>query len=275
MAEEATPVETPTEEDLTFKAPEEEPEAEVIATEEAAVEGEEQVDEVPEVPDDYRSKAEKRIGKAVKRQREAEERAARLEGRLEEIEKQREEKELPGTPPKPKEEDFDNYDDYILALTDWRTDQKKAEWIEEAEKRILEREEGTSQESFNEKMREASERYDNFDDVVSDPAAPINTLMADIIRSSDMPGDVAYYLCTHRQEATAIYHMRDAGKIGRELGKIEAKILAAQGEKPKPPTPNPAPSVGPVGGSGSAVITKDPDKMTNEEYRKAREEGKI
>ena len=277
MGKDAAPVETPVEDQIQMEIVESE--AEVTPTEEAAVEEKgEEVEEKPEIPEEYGEKVQKRINKAVRRQREAEEQAAYYRGKLEALEKEREAKAPPTATPKPKVEDFDDYDEYIEALTDWKVDQQREKWVDEAEQRILEKQNVTSQDDFQVKMREASERYEDFDEVVRDPAAPINSIMADIIRNSDMPGDLAYYLCTHRQDAMPLYHMRDSAKIALGLGKIEAKIQAAMEASPKPKTPDKskAPSpIEPVGGGGGDVITKDPNKMSYDEYKKARQEGRL
>ena len=277
MAKKDAPVETPAEDiQMEIVETEETPEAEVTSTEEAAVETpEEEVEETPEIPEEYGEKVRKRINKAVRRQREAEEQAAYYRGRLETLEKERETKELSGASPRPKAEDYDDYDEYVEALADWKVEQRKDKWIAEAEERILSKQTPDSQEDFQAKMRDASERYEDFDEVVRDPAAPINSIMADIIRASDMPGDLAYYLCTHRQEAMPLYNMRDAAKIGIALGKIEAKIQAAQEASPKPKPSKAPPPINPVGGGGGDIITKDPAKMSMDEYIRARQEGKL
>ena len=122
-------------------------------------------------------------------------------------------------------------------------------------------------------MDEGRERYEDFDEVALAPTNPINAVMADIIQGSEAPADIAYYLGSHLQEATAISRMT-AIQAAREIGKIEEKLVAALKVNPKSNVSKAPPPIKPVTGPGE-VVTKDPNKMSMEEYRRAREEGKI
>jgi len=272
--QEERPLEEPTQDDLTFKPPEEgEVEEEVLAEETPVPTAEEpaaeEVDEAPELPEKHSEKVQKRINKAIRAQREAERRADYAEGRLAELGKKPSEET--GTTPQPKEEDFDQYDDYIIALTDWRTDQKREQWRVEDERKIEEARLTDSQRSYDEKMRKGYEKYEDFHEVVFAPTNPINHVMADIIEGSDMPHEVAYYLGGHVAECAAISRM-PATQAARSIGAIEEKLRVALANQPQPKLKSDAPTpIKPLG--GSEVVTKDPEKMTQEEYNRWRQEG--
>lgn len=230
------------------------------------------VDAAPELPEKYSERVQKRINKEVAKRHEAESRAAFAEGRLAEVEKKPPPPERPieGTEAKPKEEDFENYDDYVIALTDWRTDQKREVWRQEDERKAEEARLTDSQRSYDEKMRAGYEKYEDFHEKVFAPTNPINHVMADIIEGSDIPHEVAYYLGSHIAECAAISRMPTT-QAARSIGAIEEKLRAALPASPQPKLKSGAPEpIKPVG--GSEVVTKDPEKMTQEEYNRYREE---
>lgn len=236
-------------------------------------------DEPPEIPSEYSEKVQRRIDKLTKNYREAEREAAYWKGKAEAGEKPA------GTPAptvtpataKPREEDFDVYNDYIEALTDWKAEQTKAEWDAEQQRKREEDDLSATQQSFQEKMQVGYEKYDDFHEVAFSTSNPINAIMFDAIAGSEIPADIAYYLGSHIHECTNISRM-PAIQAARAIGAIEEKLRVAEATNPPPKAKNPKPPpepITPVGGGGPAIVTKDPDKMTNEEYRAARERGEI
>jgi len=235
------------------------------------------VDVAPDVDDEYSKNVQKRINKAVRSQREAERRAAFLEGQLD---AERRKTKPPETPspavpvtPKPREDDFETHAEFIEALTDWRFEQKQAQWDAEQRRKAEQDHESVVQQSFQQKMAEGYEKYDDFHEVAFNPTNPINAVMAEIIGGSEKAADLAYYLGTHTHEAVKISKM-PAMEAARQLGMIEAKLAAAEASNPRAPkNPNtPPPPITPVGSGGGDIISKDPEKMSNAEYRQMREE---
>lgn len=117
-------------------------------------------------------------------------------------------------------------------------------------------------------MTTAQEKYPDFMDTISNPDFRQSGPVADAIKSSEIGGDVAYFLAKNLDVANSLNAMSPI-QAAREIGKIEAKILATP--KPTPPpvisqAPEPISTVVP-GDSGVTVELKD---LPMDDYFKAR-----
>ena len=293
VPEESEEVDSP-DTDLASEVPqEEEPEETAAAEPEEEEPGEpEPEEEVEEHPEISKEALQKEIEELQEKARQAREkwehwrdasrdaRAAHFQGR--EVEEPPPGPE-PGTPevpaakPPPKEDDFDDYNEYIDALTDYKVDQKMAEYDRQTQLRAANETHAAKRATLVEKLAQGSEKYDDFDEVINDPIVPIHEGMVDILAETEYPAEIAYYLGKNLATATKISRMPPLA-AARAIGSIEAKI-AADEEKtssgpsaaPKPPvkkatTSAPEP-ITPVKPRGAEVVSKDPSKMTNEEYR--------
>ena len=167
---------------------------------------------------------------------------------------------------RPDPSQFNDYDKYVDALTDYKTDQKLAQWRREEE--IKAQDETTQKRAarLQQGINKGYEKYDDFEDVAMDPAVPITPMVTEILAESDNPADIAYYLGKNRPEAVKISRMTTIA-AAREIAKIEAKLSA---EPPPGPTPTKKttaapPPINPVGGS-SAGPTKPLEDMSQKEY---------
>lgn len=273
IADENPPIE---EEEITGIEGSEPSEEEVEVT--AEIVGEVEPEDVDESPTPTREtekqikdlSAKRRI--AESRAAEAEKRAAYAEGKLAAKEEITPVKETVDAD-MPKEDDYETYEEYIDAKTDWKVDQRvaamEAKKTEDDEKKRLD----DSEAVFKAKLAEGEGRYDDFQEVAMNIAVPITAIMADILTTTENPADIAYYLGKNINEAVAISHMIPT-QAAKEIGKLETKLAAEFKDKPPKATKrvtNAPKVVKPSTVSG--VITKDPDKMSFEEYRKFREEG--
>jgi len=183
--------------------------------------------------------------------------------------------QVPSVQP-PKEEDFDDYNDYIDKLTDYKVDLKMAEYDRVMEARAANQAHAQKRQGLIEKLEAGREKYNDFDEVVHDPIVPITEAMVDILAETEYPAEIAYYLGKNLSQATQISRMPPI-QAAKQIGIIEAKIAADEKAKPsgsalpkptvvKKTTSAPAP-IKPVKPGGAEVVTKDPSKMTNEEYR--------
>jgi len=268
--------------DLATETPLEDEPAESTATEP-------EIEEVEEHPDVSKEALEREIAELKEKRRLAQEkyeywrdatkeaRAAHFQGRDIEEPPAR----VPETPVAmpPKEEDFDSYNDYVDALTDFKVTQKLTEYERETQLRAADEAHARKRRELSEKLEQGPEKYSDFEEVVRDPIVPITEMIVDILADSERPADVAYYLGKNLSEATQISRMPPLA-AARAIGVIEAKIMAdetKETEVVKPPVPKkttsaPAP-ITPVK-VGTATVTKDPSKMTNEEYRAWRRKDK-
>lgn len=139
---------------------------------------------------------------------------------------------------------------YSKAQLEYLADQRAEQKLRERE---AQRESERRQEAFLEKAEKASERYPDFQLVVSNPTLQINEAMAEYIAESDLGADVAYHLGKNPMKAAAIAQMSPV-KAARELAKLESELAS----KPKA-TPSKAPDpISPVGGRGSPSSSKLP-----------------
>ena len=173
--------------------------------------------------------------------------------------------------PRPKQEDFENYDDYVDALTDWKVDEKLEAQTKEAQDKEMDGRTAEADKEFRGKLEKGRERYNDFEEVAMNPTLPITRAMVEILHECENPADVAYYLGRNRQECASISNMTPF-QAAKAIGKIEADIKAELEKTPPPPpkkepekkVPKAPPPIEPIG--SREVVTKDPDKMTQKEY---------
>ena len=172
----------------------------------------------------------------------------------------------------PKESDFADYNDYLMAAGayhaarawDERQTREVDEQISAHDERLRQVELRRNQEIAQEwvtQVQEAKSRYADFEEVAF--TAPITDDMAQMIATSESGADVAYYLGQNRQEAERIARMPPL-EAARALGTIEARLSLPK-PKTTSETPDPIEPVTPKASAG-----KDPSKMSMAEYRKWR-----
>jgi len=202
-----------------------------------------------------------RIDELVKKWRNAEREAQFYKSLYEETQKQMTTTgEKPAIEGKPKPEDFESYEEYIEALTDWKLQQRFSELeqqrrLEQEQRRLME-----LQTEFRARLPEFKKKYPDFEEVALNPTIPYNDVMRRIVLESDVSGDLAYYLGRNPDLAYRIANS-DPVSAARELGRIEAAIKAASENKSasSPPVINPVKT-------GERSGSKKPDDMSMEEY---------
>lgn len=208
----------------------------------------------------------KRIDKAVRRQREAERRAEAAEVELERL-RTPEAKPVP-VEGKPKVSDFTDYDEYVEALAEWKTEQKfAAERSTEQQSRAAAARR-TAAATFAERVKEAATKPEYADiGEVLDSDVTVSAAMHDVLLESEKGAELAYYLGKHPEESARISRLSPIS-AARELGKIEASL--AKPPEPAKPRASAAPApMKPVGGKSVSVNMSDPD-MPYEEWERHR-----
>lgn len=178
----------------------------------------------------------------------------------------------------PKEDDFENFEDYEAALHDYKIEQAISR--KEAEKMSSQ---ATAKfgEFVDNLIFEGREKYSDFTDIAQSEANPLTKQTLEILQDADYehPADICYYLGKNLAESVAISRMSPTA-AARALAKIEAKVAAELEKNPsesKPTTPKKTVTEAPEpivpSGSGGAPITKDPGKMSQAEYEAWRLKG--
>jgi len=176
---------------------------------------------------------------------------------------------------RPKQEDFETYQDYEDAVADHRVELKLAKWKEEESKKNADTQFQQKLSGLHQKLDEGYNLYSDFEEIAKDPTVPINVMIRDILTEIDEPARVAYYLGKNRAEAVKISQMTPF-RAHKEILRIEAEIMKNPLNPqltPKPPGASGAPPpIKPSGGSD--VNVKDPAKMTQKEYEEwAKQKG--
>lgn len=233
-----------------------------------------------------RDKVQERIDDLTKKRRVAErqaefERAKRLEAE-EELKKLK--TKIPATD-RPKKADFENEDDYLEALIDWKAEQKIKGAEEGKTKASVEEKEKTAVQEADAELDEVMEKgrgmFKDFNATVLDENLILSKDLIETVLSTDKPEELLYYLGKNPDEAENLSKQAPLA-IMYELGKIKTGMsIAFTGDEKKEKeekassqkkiTKAPAPII-PVKSSG--VIDKDPNDMSPKEYRAWRERNK-
>lgn len=232
-------------------------------------EGDGEGDDAEALRDDkgrYKNRSEARIAELTRARRTAErerdEAIARLNGARDPAK---------AASPKPTPDDFEDYGEYVEALTDWKADQRETARAGTDAERAAERASTVRNEQWSAKIDQTAATLPDYNEVVGKSDIPIANHVADALMDADRGPELAYHLAKNPDVATRLNEMSPM-RAAVELGKIEASL-----EKAAPPLPPPAkkPSNAPAPitpvKSGSTTA-KDPAKMDMAEYKAWRAE---
>jgi hypothetical protein len=193
----------------------------------------------------------------------------KLQGRLawaeRELRRQQRAQEPPPEKPaeakgKPKASDYDDYNDYVEALTDWKVENLRKEQTKKHETE-------TRQQKFNRHDEMVSKELAKDPEFRNKAFIPVG--LEDVIFDCDNWAQIALYLGEHFDEATNLMNLSQSNPIqaAREIGKLEIKLTnPPQRTDTKAPSPTKT-----VGGGESAG--KKPEDMTPSEYKAWRSSG--
>jgi hypothetical protein len=124
---------------------------------------------------------------------------------------------------------------------------------------------------YNDRLETLKSRIPDFDQVLREASgSEIRDDVRDLVLGSAKGPLLAYYLAKHPDALVDINGMPPA-EAARKIGNLEARI---RGPNPTTATKANAPVMPPRGGA-SAPRRLDPERMSHEDYRKARAEGRI
>lgn len=257
-----------------------------IEEQEKPVEGEEpeEGEKKPEPDANKKAVAEKRIARLTREGKQKDAAFAELSARMAKLENggqapvkpQAVETKADEPSPKPKPDQFADYEEYTEALADWKFDQRiaKMETAAKAEedKKAVEAARTNVVNAWNESVKEAMERYDDFEEIVNR-----NAQIPEVVGSAIVEGgmtDVAYFLgqnpamCKELMKMTPIQALVKLGEIQHELAPMEATSTeGAPAPKIKTRAGEP---IRPVAGH-STKSTVPVDELPYSEYRKIRD----
>jgi len=174
---------------------------------------------------------------------------------------------------KPQLEKFESYEDYVEALTEWKLERREAAKAEQAKAEAAKQQQAELAKSWQARQDAVRAKYDDYDEVVGQEIS-ITRVMEQALLESDHGAELAYWLGSNPKEAERIAKLGPVAAI-KALAKIEDSLSGGSAEppaKPKPRASSAPEPISPLGARGS-VATKDPDKMTFQEYKAWREAG--
>jgi hypothetical protein len=224
----------------------------------------------------------KRIDRLTKRAAEAERRAEEAERKLKEGEKGGKAKPETPSEDEPDPSEFDTYDEYLDALSDWNAGDKSKPTKEDNDKgNAVDDDTGKKAEQdddheFSEALEdvqdafsESRSKYSDFDAIVIEQKdLQISREMVIAMAESEDPGEIAYHLGKNKEEAARIAKLSPIAQA-REIGKLEAKLAAKPKQPIKKTTEAPDP-IDPVKGNDSTK--KSMKDMDFKEYERTRNE---
>lgn len=166
---------------------------------------------------------------------------------------------------KPTADQFEDYGDYVEALTDWKVADRERTNNTARATTAAETAETHRQEEWGAKIGAAKASIADFDAVMDKADTPTLPHVAQALMDADRGPELLYHLA---QNPDLVGKLNDMSpyRAAIELGKLEA-TLEAPAEKPKPRETStskaPAP-ITPVQPGSSA--SKDPSKMSMDEY---------
>jgi hypothetical protein len=133
--------------------------------------------------------------------------------------------------------------------------QRKAEEL--VAKREQQRQQTEVIEAYHDREEEVRAKYTDFDQVAYNPNLRITTEMAQTIQSSDIGPELAYHLGTNPKEAERISRLTPLAQA-REIGRLEAKLVAEPVTKKVSSAPAPIAPVVPRSIGTPTYDTTDP-----------------
>ena len=166
---------------------------------------------------------------------------------------------------------------YLKAWMEWSklgiTKQVRQEFYQQQQ----ETQQTQAKEAWDKKLAVTREKYPDYDEVLEDALdikIPENLYPAltTALQESDLGGDIWYYLSSNPDEARRVMQMSPT-RVALEIGRLES-ILESEPKQTKKVLVSKAPSPVMAPKASSGKSSRDPNKMTPEEYYAWRMEDK-
>lgn len=168
---------------------------------------------------------------------------------------------------RPVPENFEKYDDYIDALTDWKAEQAVAKRMEADNARKVAE---TRAQTFAERQAQIRAVLPDYDEVVGGSDTPIANHVGEIILESDLGPQLAYHFAKNPDALLRLNNMTPTA-AAREIGRLEA-VLSVKPAAPAAPTKKVSNTPAPAGtlSTQGRATTPALQNMSMEEYVKQR-----
>lgn len=183
-----------------------------------------------------------------------------------------------GPPPRPKLEDFpDNYDAYIEALSDWKTDRKFEAYQQENLKKAREWQQQEAAraavETYTSRANEFKAKVKDFDDVINSVEdIQLHPAIRQSLLNYEKGPQLAYELARNRPALEKIAALQNPLDALRELGRFEASLTGAppRVEPTRKPFTAPPEPIRPVGKGSNGKVHIPLDEMEYQDFKRVR-----
>ncbi len=172
---------------------------------------------------------------------------------------------------KPNIDDFDTDAEFYDSLTDWKLEQRDATAAAKRQESETQRTQDESESAFKDSVVKVNEsgvkKYADYEEIVfSLPPDVLDNNLAAALFETEAPEEIAYHLGKNPKAAARISKLSPVKKA-IELGKIEERLSQ------KKKTTGAFPPIKPLKGKDSTEF--DEEKLSNEEWIRLKNEGKI
>lgn len=170
-------------------------------------------------------------------------------------------------PQRPVPENFEKYDDYIDALTDWKAEAAVAKRMEaDSTRKVAE----TRAQTFAERQTQARTVMPDYDEVVGGSDTPISEHVGEAIMESELGPQLAYHFGKNPDVLLCLNSMNPTA-AAREIGRLEA-TLSAKPATPAAPTKKVSNTPAPAGTMGTQGRATTPAlaNLSMDDYMKQR-----
>jgi hypothetical protein len=179
----------------------------------------------------FRKPVQPRIDELTRKARENEREAAYWRQRAEAKEKAEAEA---NAPKKPEPKDFEQYNDYVEALADFKADQKVDSKLDERDKAAAKaKAEQTRASTWKERAAKFAESAPDYHEVMQASDVPVAPHVIEALEDSDMGPTIAYHLAKNPEIADRLNAMSPTA-AAREIGKLEGKLATDTAPTPDP-----------------------------------------
>ena len=239
----------------------------------------------PEEKPKVRGGFQKKIDKLTKEKAELEARAAAAERRAQELAEKggKEQTKSADSDPEPKEEDFTDVKEYWKAIGRWTARQEMKAQQEKSEREEAEEQAKEAWEGHAQRIEEAKEKYDDFEDAVDVPTpwplehpTQLQAAAAEAFRISviedENSAELLYFYGTHQEEFAKLGDMTPA-QVVKAIARQSDKLTGKK-EEPKPKLVSKAPPpIHPVSGGATKSTVPLDQTESMAEYKKLRQAG--
>lgn len=179
---------------------------------------------------------------------------------------------------RPNQDDFDTYEEYTEALTDWKVEQRFKAKEEEERTSQLKSEQEKTLKSHNERVQAFREKTSDYDEVIEGLAAevddePVSPAFEAILVNSDNGPEILYELAKDPEEFKRVNSLTPLN-LAREIGRLESRLTsnsAGTEKKESKQVTKAPPPITPVKSKGGKVTKSlyDPN-LTQREYEELR-----